>query len=658
MATNDDTKHQPNDVFLKYDLPGDLRIGSNTQGSHPSSDVRPVHYSEWDKPSPNGYVVSDHMINEPPIGRPFKIIMIGAGAAGIDFLHYAPTALKGLDVEILCYDKNPEVGGTWYENRYPGCACDVPSLGYTFPWRPNPSWTTFYASGKEIWEYMKQVVDDEGMMKYIHLNTSVCGADWDESKSKWVVKLAKKTSLEDEQGVLHLEEECDILLNGTGFLNAWKWPEIPGIETFQGDLFHTAHYKEGYDLKGKRVAVIGAGSSGIQVVGSIVSEVDHLYTWVRSPTWITAAFGRAYAGERGANFTYSAAQKKAFEADPEMYHRYKKTIESELNQRFRLVLRNTRESDEANANAYAQMSAILKSKPHLLNAIIPSDFNVACRRPTPGQGYLEALVNEKTTVFTRNIKAINPTGVVDSETGIDYPVDVIICATGFDTSFRPRFPITGLDKTTSLAEKWAKHPSSYLGIGVDGFPNYLLYSGPYTPVAQGSILSILSMLTNHFLELIKTMRRQHIRRLSPKEKAVRDFVEHASTFLPRTCWADPCPSWFKQGTRDGPLVMWPGSRMSYFEILEHPQFQDYDIEYWNNNNRWGFMGNGFVDFEFKGGRDYTWYLDKYSGREEWVHGVSMKEDAEEFKAISRGAVPGQCHKDPADVKVIGVQNGS
>lgn len=233
-------------------------------------------------------------------------------------------------------------------------------------------------------------------------------------------------------------------------------------------------------------------------------------------------------------------------------------IENELNKRFKLVLRNTRESDEANAFAFKEMSSKLKSKPYLMDVMIPKNFNVACRRPTPGNGYLEALTGEKTTVFTESVQAITPNGVVDSATGVEYPVDVIICATGFDTSYKPRFPIVGLDPTMTLAEKYREHPSSYLCIGVDGFPNYFTYSGPFTPVAHGSVLLVISHLTKNFIKVIKRMRTQHIRRLSPKSSAVEDFVEHADMFLKRTCWADPCPSWFKQGAKDGPIVMWPG----------------------------------------------------------------------------------------------------
>jgi hypothetical protein len=277
-----------------------------------------------------------------------------------------------------------------------------------------------------------------------------------------------------------------------------------------------------------------------------------------------------------------------------------------------------------------------------MDKMIPKNFNVACRRPTPGNGYLEALNGEKTTVFAEDIGSITPRGFTTMD-GTEHEVDVIICATGFDTSYRPRFPIIGLDGTT-LAKRWEKFPASYLGLGTSNFPNYfMLYvgshrhrllsppslppprpstflhkpanrpsllhsSGPFTPVAQGSVLPILTLLSHHFIQIVQKMRKQHIRRLSPKASSVADFVEHAQTYLQRTCWADPCTSWFKQGRKDGPIVMWPGSRLAFFDLMKSPNFEDYEIEYWSGN-RWGWLGNGFHTSEFDGKSDITFYLD-------------------------------------------------
>jgi hypothetical protein len=284
------------------------------------------------------------------------------------------------------------------------------------------------------------------------------------------------------------------------------------------------------------------------------------------------------------------------------------------------------------------MTTKLKSKPEVLEAMLPRNFSVGCRRPTPDNGYFAALTGEKTTVLPGSIKAITEAGVMDANDG-EHQVDVIICATGFDTSFRPRFPIFGLDKQKPLAEKWAVTPSSYLGIAVDGFPNYFTYGGPYTPVAQGSVLPILSLLTHHFLEIIKTMRTQHIRRLSPKASAVEDFLEHTKAYLPRTVWADPCTSWFKLGTKTGTLVMWPGSRLSFFEALRRPFLQDYEIEYWGRN-RFSWLGSGFVDFEFKNPSENTWYLDAFSGNDDWQrNGVEFQMQADGFQGLSEGILP-------------------
>jgi hypothetical protein len=206
-----------NPIFEAFGLPGDIALGSNSSGPHPSSINRPVYRPEWDTPSSRGYVARDTMINEPFSDKPFKIIFMGAGAAGIDFLHFAPAALKDLNIEIAVYEKNSDVGGTWYENRYPGCACDVPSISYSFPWKMNPSWTRFYSSSKEIWEYMRRIVDEEGMMKYIQLQTMVSGATWNEEKSKWIVKV-KKLNPGNDAKPQEWEEECDLFINGGGFL--------------------------------------------------------------------------------------------------------------------------------------------------------------------------------------------------------------------------------------------------------------------------------------------------------------------------------------------------------------------------------------------------------------------------------------------------------
>ena len=189
------------------------QIGSNRPGKHPSANLRPVNLPEWNEPTETGYATGTNLVGEPAEQQSiFRIIVIGAGAAGIDFLHHALERLAHRKVDIKCFEKNPDIGGTWYENRYPGCACDGPSPSYQFYWRPNPEWSKYYSEAPEIWEYMKGIVLDERLDRYIEVNTKVEQAKWDDAESMWRVSLSKT------DGSQMWEEQCHVLLNGTGFV--------------------------------------------------------------------------------------------------------------------------------------------------------------------------------------------------------------------------------------------------------------------------------------------------------------------------------------------------------------------------------------------------------------------------------------------------------
>jgi cation diffusion facilitator CzcD-associated flavoprotein CzcO len=250
------------------------------------------------------------------------------------------------------------------------------------------------------------------------------------------------------------------------------------------------------------------------------------------------------------------------------------------------------------------MSEKLGHEPRLVESIIPKSFNVGCRRPSPDPGYLEALVATNTTVYTDALHEITRKGFLDHD-GHEVEVDVILCATGSDTSFRPRFPIVGLDGV-DIRDLWKNWPLSYLSLGAPRVPNYFIYLGPYGPLAHGSALTISEALTQYLIHVVKKMRREHIRRLSPSVEATKAFGEHASLYAQRTRWSGPCRSWFKQGTSDGPVAMWPGSRLHFFDALKEPRYEDYEIEY-IHGNRFGYFGNGFSAREFNGS-DMTYYM--------------------------------------------------
>lgn len=552
----------------------------------------------WQVANEDGYRILEQNYGTP---EPLRIIGIGAGATGICLAKFYDEQLKDLNWSISIYEKNATVGGTWLENRYPGCRCDIPSAAYQFTWERNPNWSQYYSESPEIWRYFKDTATKYDLEKHMKFKHQVEKAVWNEEQGLWEVTIRDLTT--DQTHVDH----CNILVNGNGVLNDWKWPDIPDLHSFKGVLEHTANYTEGRDLTGKRVAVIGIGSSGIQCISQIASQVKQLYAWVRTPTWITAGFAQKFAGESGANFHYTAKQKEEFMKNPDLFLKYSKMIESELNQRFKFILKNTKDAEAAKAFAANEMKTKLNGNENLIEAMVPKNFGVGCRRPTPGNGFLEALNRDNVHVFTNGpIEKITPGGFVDGD-GKEFEVDIIICATGFNTSWIPRYPVIG-EGSRNIQEMWKDRPvPSYLSLAVPYMPNYYTVTGPYGPLGHGSFLPIIETLLKNVVTVAKKMQKDRIKKLVPREEVALQFTDHADLFLKRTAWTDACSSWFKQGRIDGPLPMFPGSRLTYLELLGEPRFEDYHITYRNSKNMFEFLGTGFHAREFDG-RDLSYYL--------------------------------------------------
>jgi hypothetical protein len=252
------------------------------------------------------------------------------------------------------------------------------------------------------------------------------------------------------------------------------------------------------------------------------------------------------------------------------------------------------------------MARKLNNDPRLCDKMIPKNFNPGCRRPTPAPGYLEALVAKNSTIFTDEIGRIDATGFFDHE-GKHHDVDVIICATGFNTSWLPRFEfVNGEGK--SLQDLWGGKDgvTSYLSVAIPTFPNHFSFCGPYGPLGHGSFMPLIEQWTRYIFTMITKSQVENIKSYTPRLDLSLQFRRHADLFLQRTAWTSPCRSWFKQGRIDGQAAVYPGSRLSFLELLRYPRFEDYDIEYWDAN-RYAFLGNGFEVREADG-RDITNYL--------------------------------------------------
>jgi cation diffusion facilitator CzcD-associated flavoprotein CzcO len=446
---------------------------------------------------------------------------------------------------------------------------------------------------------MKDVAVKYEIGKYVKFNTTVESATWEEEEGVWRLKLIGKDGE-------RFEDTCHLLVNGSGVLNEFKWPKIPGLETFKGRLMHSARWDNNYDLTGKRVAVIGGGSSAVQIIPSIQPKVSKLFAFLRSPVWITTGFGAKYAGPGGTNFAYSEEQIKEFADSPEKHNEYSRAVEGELNKRFTLMhLKST--DQKASRDLVAKIMADqLGNDEKLVNHMTPG-FALGCRRMTPGSGYLKSLTADNVDVIPKSALSLTEKSIID-EDGNEHEVDVVVCATGFDTTFTPHFKTYGRNNA-EIHEQFGQFPIGYMGIAARNFPNLFLFIGPNGPASHSSILPVLEWYTRYVFQVIDKLQTENIKCIDPKPEAIKDLYNHTHELMKRLAWSSACRSWFKNGSTHGPVTaIYAGSRLHFFEVMKKVRWEDYEITY-RTGNRYQFMGNGFSQVEIDPDGDPVWYFD-------------------------------------------------
>ncbi|KIW92820.1 uncharacterized protein Z519_06669 [Cladophialophora bantiana CBS 173.52] len=551
------------------------------------------HDNEWYNQDFDGYRIKEQLLYTK---RRVRMVIVGAGASGLMIAHKAEHFLQNVEWQI--YEKNDDIGGTWLENRYPGCQCDIPSHSYQFSWFRNPKWSQFYSDSPEIWRYFKDMATHFDLEKYVKFNHKVEEARWDEEAGQWILTIAGPNGEK-------LEDRCEILANNSGILNEWKYPDIPGLDTFKGKLLHTARWDDSYDMKGKVVAVIGGGSSAVQVIPALQKQCKNLVAFLRSPVWITTGFGAKFAGPGGTNFKYSTEQIKKFDEDPATYNEYCRALEGELNKRF--TLNHTASADQkASRELIANMMRDKLKSDTLADHLVPG-FALGCRRMTPGTGYLESLTASNMTVVKEAAIRLTEDGIVD-KSGNEYKVDAVVCATGFTTDFAPHFKVVGR-QGREIHEDFGDFPKAYMAVMAEGFPNLFLFLGPNAPASHSSILPILEWHARYMFQMITKMQEEGIKAYDPKRECIKDFYNHTHELMKRLTWSAPCSSWFKNGKIHGPVTaIWPGSRLHYFECMKNPRYEDYNITY-QGRNRYEYMGNGYTQVETDPNGNAVWYFD-------------------------------------------------
>ncbi|KAJ5806874.1 hypothetical protein N7474_010466 [Penicillium riverlandense] len=546
-------------------------------------------------------------LNNQPSFTPRKLraIIIGAGYSSLTLVHKLRHQHPEME-DILTYkifEARSDIGGTWLVNTYPGVQCDVPAHIYAFPFDPNPSWSKFYVGGPEIHDYIKRTVMKWNLDRDVQLNTKVIGTYWQEQQGLWKVVV--------EHNGVQREEYAEILISGQGFLNLWKWPVIKGLESFKGKKVHSAEWDHLYDYSDKRIAVIGNGSSGIQILPQLAKlEGTDVTSIQRGPTWVISRMSAAKLLGRddiSPNPEYTEDDKRRFTEDPKYHNEYRKQLIHRINRAFRMFVKGSPANLEATEFAKKQMSNKLGNDPELCRKLIP-DWELGCRRITPGEGYLESFLRPNVHLTQSPITHVTEHAIHTAD-GQVVEVDVIVCATGFDVSHCPHYPVIGRDQT-SLAEKWAEEPESYLSLACPQFPNYFIFTGPNAVVGHGSLVEGLGWVAEYMIKWIKKISTEDIKAVAPKQEVVDEFVTYGDEIQKTLTWTGGCRSWYKKGRVDGRVTAaFAGSALLFKRFVSEIRGEDFEIQY-RSPNRFKMMGNGFTEYELDDANDLAWYIEK------------------------------------------------
>ena len=480
--------------------------------------------------------------------RDLRVIVIGAGMAGI--LSVIRLREIGLP-DVTVYEKADRLGGTWRENRYPGVACDVPSHLYSYSFAPNPEWTHRFSPGPEIQEYLEAVAAEHDVDQDVRYGEEVAEMRWD--GGCWHLRTASG-----------LTDVADVVIAATGVLHHPNYPDIEGLDDFAGTTMHTARWDEGVALTGRRVGIIGTGSSAIQTVPTIVGDVAHLCLFQRTAQWVMPAENPAYTEE----------EKVAFREDVSLLH----DMHEEISELFSNGFSNAVVDADSEGMRLIEAACLANLEdsvvdPDLRDRLRP-DYRAGCKRLVVSPTFYEGIQHPNAELVTEDIKRIEPGGVRTAD-GRLHELDVLVLATGFrvDRFLRP-IEVTGADGTT-LDEAWAQRPSAYLSISTPGFPNLFMLNGPNGPVGNFSLIEVAEVQFNYIAQLLDLLRDGRVGSVCVTGDATEVFEEERTIQAGNTVWASGCNSWYLDDR--GVPMAWPWNFQEYRDRLARPDLGAYDL---------------------------------------------------------------------------------
>jgi cation diffusion facilitator CzcD-associated flavoprotein CzcO len=461
-----------------------------------------------------------------------RFAIIGAGMAGI--LSAIKLTEAGL-TDFTIYEKGDRYGGTWRENTYPGLACDVPSHLYSYSFAPNPGWSHQFSPGPEIREYFEKVAAEHDLEPKTRFGDEVTSCTFVDGR--WHVDTAAGH-----------HDEVDVVIAATGVLHKPKYPDIDGIDDFEGACFHSARWDHDVSLDGKRVGIVGTGSTAVQIVGAIVDRVGHLDLFQRTAQWVLPQ----------TNPEFTAEEHAAYEADPELLHQ----LHDSLSQAFGVFANAVVDSDSPEIHwiedaCLANLEDNVQD-PELKERLRPT-YRAACKRLIISPNFYEAIQAPNAELVTEGIERVEAKGVRTKD-GVLHELDVLVLATGFhaDAFMRP-MQVTGRDGLT-LDEAWAARPEAYLSISIPGFPNFFMLNGPNGPVGNFSLIEVAELQFAYIMQLIDRLRSGACREISASTRATEAFEASRVEAAQKTVWVTGCMSWYLDDRGVPATWPWPFDR--------------------------------------------------------------------------------------------------
>ncbi|WP_226016629.1 NAD(P)/FAD-dependent oxidoreductase [Novosphingobium sp. FKTRR1] len=503
----------------------------------------------------------------PPVG--FKVIVIGAGLTGMA----AATKLREAGYDYVVIEKNADVGGTWYENRYPGVGVDTPSHFYSFSWEIWPDWQHYHPQGADMQNYLLEVAAKYDLRRNMRFNTRVDRLTYDETSGTWNVRVSKADGSTENL-------VANAVINGHGPVNRLKFPDIPGLDGFSGPVVHTAAWSSDLDVSGKRVAVIGTGASSAQLVGAIAPKVAALTVYQRTKHWVL--HNPEIAHEVNQGMKWALANIPTFKewfrfrvywgAADGLFANVLKDPAWEGND---LAVSELNEGTRQYALSYIRQK--FADRPDLIEKLTP-DFPIFSKRIILDNGWFDALRRENVHLETNGIARILPNGI-EAKDGTVFECDAIVCATGFNVAkMTGNLVIKGIGGR-DLGEEWGEDdPRSYMGMCIPGYPNYFHTVGPNSAPNHAAGQNLISECqVNWIIEALDRTVSQQAKAFEVTQDAFDAWNRKVEARMPEMIWTHPKANSYYNNSKGRVFLSWPWRLVDFFNETRGPAEGSYTL---------------------------------------------------------------------------------